>query len=82
MLRQVLARLYYGLNNPDFNYSIRSIPVRDRNTDYYHWYLTIIPRVTKTAGFEYGSGMYINTALPEESAAFLRAVSLPDHIRG
>jgi UDPglucose--hexose-1-phosphate uridylyltransferase len=66
ILRSVLARLYFGLNNPDFNFSIRSIPVRDRNTDYYHWYLTIIP----------GSGMYINTSLPEESAAFLRDISL------
>ena len=81
-LRGVLARLFHGLNNPDYNYSIRSIPVRDRNTDYYHWYLTIIPRVTKTAGFEYGSGMYINTSLPEESAEFLRNVSLPGDLHG
>jgi UDPglucose--hexose-1-phosphate uridylyltransferase len=30
--------------------------------------------VTRTAGFELGSGMFINTVLPEESAAFLRSV--------
>jgi UDPglucose--hexose-1-phosphate uridylyltransferase len=76
-LKSVLAKLYFGLNNPDYNYSIRSIPTRDRNTDYYHWYLTIIPRISKTAGFEYGSGMFINTSLPEESAEFLRKVKEP-----
>jgi UDPglucose--hexose-1-phosphate uridylyltransferase len=75
--RTVLAKLYYGLNNPDFNYSIRSVPSRDLHTEYFHWYFTIVPRVSKTAGFEIGSGMYVNTALPEESAEFLRGVSIP-----
>ena len=40
-----------------------------------HWYLAIVPRVNRVAGFEMGSGMFINTALPEESAAFLRSVT-------
>jgi len=77
-LRTVLAKLYHGLNNPDFNYSIRSIPTRDLHAEYFHWYLTIVPRVSKTAGFEIGSGMYVNTALPEESAEFLRGVNIPE----
>ena len=77
-LRTVLAKLYYGLNDPDYNYSIRSIPTRDMHTDYFHWYLTIIPRVSKTAGFEIGSGMFINTSLPEESAMFLREMKIPE----
>jgi UDPglucose--hexose-1-phosphate uridylyltransferase len=78
VLRTVLAKLYHGLNNPDYNYSIRSVPTDEEHTDYFHWYLTIIPRVTKTAGFEFGSGMFINASLPEESAAFLRDVN---HLR-
>ena len=76
-MRTVLAKLYHGLNDPDFNYSIRSIPTRELHAEYFHWYLTIIPRVSRTAGFELGSGMYVNTALPEESAEFLRRVKLP-----
>jgi UDPglucose--hexose-1-phosphate uridylyltransferase len=75
-LRTILAKMYCGLNDPDYNYSIRSIPTRDRHTDYFHWYLTIIPRITKTAGFELGSGMYINSSLPEESARFLRDITV------
>lgn len=77
VLRTVLAKLHYGLNDPDFNYSIRSSLVRDGQREYFHWYLAIIPRIAKTAGFEIGSGMYINPSVPEESAAFLRTVELP-----
>jgi len=73
-LKNTLQRLYYGLDNPDFNYTIRSIPVKERGTEYFHWYISIIPRMTQPAGFELGSGMFINTALPEESAEFLRQV--------
>jgi UDPglucose--hexose-1-phosphate uridylyltransferase len=72
ILRDVLRRLYIGLRDPDYNYVIRSGPIGDPGYEYMHWYLTIIPHVTKAAGFEMGSGMFINTALPEESAAFLR----------
>jgi UDPglucose--hexose-1-phosphate uridylyltransferase len=65
------------LNNPDYNYNIRSLPIAQRSTKYFHWYMAIIPRVTKQAGFELGSGMFINTALPEESGAFLRSIEIP-----
>lgn len=77
ILKTVLAKLYYGLNNPDYNYNIRSVPIALQGTKYFHWYIAIIPRVTKQAGFELGSGMFINTALPEESAAFLRSIEIP-----
>ena len=76
-LKTVLAQLYYGLNDPDYNYSIRSVPTAEQGTKYFHWYIAIIPRVTKQAGFELGSGMFINTALPEESAEFLRSIEIP-----
>lgn len=76
VLRNVLARLDVALNDPDFNYSIRSIPTADKRTDYFHWYLTIIPRVAKTAGFELGSGMFINPSIPEENAALLASVDI------
>lgn len=76
-LKTVLGKLYYGLNNPDFNYCIRSNPKDEGEVEYYHWYLTIVPRLTKSAGFELGSGMFINTSLPEQNADFLRKVELP-----
>lgn len=75
-LKGTLQRLYYGLDNPDFNYTIRSIPVKERGDEYMHWYISIIPRLTNPAGFELGSGMFINTSLPEEGAEFLRQVKI------
>lgn len=73
-LRVTLAKLYYGLNNPDFNYTIRTAPHEYAGVKYHHWYLSIIPRLTRVAGFELGSGMFINVSLPEENASFLRSV--------
>jgi len=70
-LRVVLKKIYMGLNNPDFNYVIRSCPGPIKETPFFHWYLSIIPRVSLAAGFELGSGMFINTSVPEESADFL-----------
>lgn len=78
ILRAVLRKIYFGLNDPDYNYIIRTAPEHEQRLSYLHWYVTIIPRVTRTAGFEMGSGMFINTALPEDSAAFLRGVTPPD----
>jgi UDPglucose--hexose-1-phosphate uridylyltransferase len=76
VLRLVLAKLYYGLHDPDFNFTIRSAPAECAGVKYYHWYVSIIPRLTRVAGFELGSGMYINTVLPEAAAEFLREVNV------
>ncbi|MFQ5329073.1 MAG: galactose-1-phosphate uridylyltransferase [Thermodesulfobacteriota bacterium] len=75
-LKATLAKLYHGLENPDFNFIIRSNRPKDADSEYFHWYMSIIPRVTMMAGFELGSGMYINTGIPEESASFLRNVAV------
>ena len=77
ILHQVLRKIYFGLNDPDFNYIIRSAPEHEHRPAYLHWYVSVIPRVTRTAGFELGSGMFINTTPPEDSARFLRDVMAP-----
>ena len=76
ILKNVLAKLYWGLDDPDFNYSIRTAPKENAGVRYYHWYVSIIPRLTRIAGFELGSGMFINTVLPEAAAEFLRNVNI------
>ncbi len=72
VLRKVLGKLYHGLGNPDFNYTLRSAPAESHGVRYFHWYVSIIPRLTRVAGFELGSGMFINTVPPESAAEFLR----------
>lgn len=77
IMKSVLGRLYRGLHDPDYNYIIRTAPVRDSSSAYIHWYISIVPRITKAAGFEISTGMFINPSLPEESAKFLHE-QLPD----
>lgn len=79
VLRDILLRIYVLLGNPDYNYIIRSSPVGDEDARYLHWYIVIIPKISTPAGFEIGSGMYINTVAPEESAKALREIDLKLH---
>ena len=72
LLQFVLARLYVGLEDPDFNLTIDTAPRGDESDPYFRWHIRILPRLAMVAGFELGSGMSINTVLPEEAAQFLR----------
>jgi len=74
LMRTVLGKIHKGLDNPDFNYVIRSGSPSESGSSHLHWYMAIVPRVTKAAGFELGTGMYINPSIPERSAEFLRNV--------
>jgi UDPglucose--hexose-1-phosphate uridylyltransferase len=75
-LKTILSKFHYGLDDPDYNYVIRSSRPRDIGNEYCHWYIGIIPKLTQAAGFELGSGMFINSSLPEKNAEFLRAVKV------
>lgn len=77
-LKTVLLKMRYGLNDPPFNYLIHTAPFRRPRPGYwstiqldYHWHLEIIPRMTRPAGFEEGSGFYINPVTPEDAAQIL-----------
>jgi UDPglucose--hexose-1-phosphate uridylyltransferase len=76
ILRSLLAKIYLGLENPDLNFTIRSGPADYASARHFHWYVSVIPRLTRVAGFELGSGMFINTVLPEAAAEFLRNVTV------
>lgn len=77
LLRTVLLKLHVGLENPAFNLTVHSVPRGDEDKSYFLWHIEITPRLSTPAGFELGSGMSINTVLPEEAAEFLRDVSIP-----
>jgi len=72
VMQTILKKLYKVLNNPDFNYAIYSAPCQEKNLPYIHWNIKVFPRLTMQAGFEVGSGMAINTVIPESAAKYLR----------
>jgi UDPglucose--hexose-1-phosphate uridylyltransferase len=79
ILKEMLQRLDKVLDCPAYNYIVHTSPIPESNNDYYHWHMEIMPKLTKIAGFEWGTGFFINPTPPEESATFLReaAVAAP-----
>ena len=78
IMRRTMHGIEVALDNPPCNFIIHGAP---RGTSIgagiqreYHWHIEIIPRVTRLAGFEWGTGFYINPTLPEKAAEFLRGV--------
>ncbi|MBU1106689.1 MAG: galactose-1-phosphate uridylyltransferase [Candidatus Riflebacteria bacterium] len=77
LLVKILGKFYTALQNPSFNFVIRSLSPQEADLPYFHWYLAIVPRISKAAGFELGTGMYINSSVPEHAAEVLRAAVPP-----
>ena len=69
-LHNTLARLRLILDDPPYNFMIHTSPLVNP-LDCYHWHIEIIPKMTKVAGFEWGTGFYINPLPPEQAARFL-----------
>ena len=67
-LKRLLAKADNVLDDPAYNLVIHTSPVQDPLNDHYHWHIEIMPKLTKTAGFEWGTGFYINPTPPEEAA--------------
>ena len=73
-LGRVLRSLYDALHDPDFNLIVHTAPIEDEDKPYFLWHIEIRPRLTTAAGFELGTGIYINPAIPEDTALFFRSV--------
>lgn len=83
-LRDAMQRMNGALGRPPYNLIIHTAPNtlhRPVRAHYwetlqadYHWHIEIFPRLTRTAGFEWGSGIYINPTPPEDAASYLRDV--------
>lgn len=79
VMRRVIGNIETALDRPGYNYIIHTAPFDCQELAHYHWHIEIIPRLTQTAGFEWGSGFYINPVPPEDAAAFLRDVEVESH---
>jgi UDPglucose--hexose-1-phosphate uridylyltransferase len=83
MLKVTLQKLSKALNQPQYNYIISTAPARYARQGYwstidldFRWHIEILPRLTLIAGFEVGTGFYINPTPPEEAAKYLREISV------
>jgi UDPglucose--hexose-1-phosphate uridylyltransferase len=84
VLKLTLGKLKASLGDPPYNFVIHTAPFRTGKKagywktieDDYHWHIEIIPRLTRVAGFEWGTGVYINPTPPEEAAKYLRELEI------
>ncbi|MEO0137500.1 MAG: galactose-1-phosphate uridylyltransferase [candidate division WOR-3 bacterium] len=74
ILKDCLIRLKKALNTPPYNFIIHTTPITLKGIEFYHYHIEIIPVLTRIAGFEWGTGFYINPTAPEESAAYLKNI--------
>lgn len=77
-LFQLTRRVSTGLGDPAFNLYVHTAPCHVGPDFDYHWHLEFLPRLTIQAGFEWGSGIMINTTTPEDAAEFLRDVKVAE----
>ncbi len=76
VLRTTLLKIDRAIQKPAYNYLLHTAPLNVPALDNFHWHFEIIPRVTRVAGFEWGTGFFINPVPPESAAQFLREVRL------
>ena len=72
VVARVLGSMRTFLEDPPYNFMLHSAPLRRPALDHFHWHLEIIPKLTRVAGFEWGTGFFINPTPPEEAAKYLR----------
>ncbi|HNU67821.1 MAG TPA: galactose-1-phosphate uridylyltransferase [Myxococcota bacterium] len=87
-LRNVLRRMKASLEDPAYNFLIHTAPayhMQNQRSGWgstitldWHWHIEILPKLSNAAGFEWGTGFYINPTPPEDAAAFLREVCLDE----
>jgi UDPglucose--hexose-1-phosphate uridylyltransferase len=71
VLKTILLKLEQALDKPAYNFIIHTSPFDTQSLPHYHWHIEVIPRLTRVAGFEWGTGFYINPVPPEQAAAYL-----------
>ena len=72
---EVIMKLDKALSHPPFNFMLHTSPLTTDELDHYHWHFEIIPILTKVAGFEWGTGFFINPTQPEDAARYLRELA-------
>jgi UDPglucose--hexose-1-phosphate uridylyltransferase len=72
LLRGLIARLGRLFDDPPYNFALHTAPLKAADSEHFHWHLELMPKLTHLAGFELGTGFFINPTPPEDAARFLR----------
>ena len=76
ILKGTITKLKIALSDPSYNYMIHTSTLNALDNEYYHWHIEIIPKLTRVAGFEWGTGFYINPTPPEVATKVLREAKI------
>ena len=79
ILKSTLSRIKKALNDPSYNLMIHTLPIHGKEFESFHWHIEIIPHLTQVAGFEWGTGFYVNPTPPELAAQTLKNAPI-DHL--
>jgi UDPglucose--hexose-1-phosphate uridylyltransferase len=72
-LKVCLGKLSSSLSDLSYNLIVHTMPAQDPASPHYHWHIEIMPKLSHVAGFEWGTGFYINTVSPEDAAETLNS---------
>ncbi len=72
ILKDILGRIKTVLSNPSYNFFLHIAPNDYDAPESYHWHIEIIPKLTRSVGFEWGTGLYIVPTPPQVAARCLR----------
>jgi UDPglucose--hexose-1-phosphate uridylyltransferase len=75
-VKTVLQKINAALQAPAYNFVIHTAPMQEKSMNDYHWHLELMPKLTNVAGFEWGTGFYINHTSPEEAARYLKEITV------
>ena len=71
IVKGTIKKLHASLEGVAYNLIVHSMPVQESAAEYYHWHIEIMPKLNHVAGFEWGTGFYINTVSPEDAAEMM-----------
>jgi UDPglucose--hexose-1-phosphate uridylyltransferase len=73
ILKDTISKVKSVFASPAYNFIIHTSPINgDGNVEGYHWHIEFMPKLTRVAGFEWGSGFYVVSTPPELAAQYLR----------
>ncbi|MDP6444636.1 MAG: DUF4921 family protein [Pirellulaceae bacterium] len=71
LVKRLVRQIEHVLDFPAYNYLVQTAPFDSSPCDHYHWHIVLFPRISTQAGFEWGTGCFINPVSPEQAATRL-----------